>query len=369
MPIQSKSPLVAGLMAWLCLFAVASGAHAQPPAAPTVEAALQQYFASDAADAAVLREAGFGYERLLVAESLPSEMTLAVEVELSGPHRTVRYPLKIERVEPQGTTNWRVDWAPEQAYANALVEYAGGDTLAALGDAKAWHRTERLPAFPIVVADDAFVTPFGAVEAQTGTAKDGGDEIVPPKKLVEHSQRWVGLLLEDEPGAAIIDLLVAPGASWKQVTRAMMAPASLGLFRVYLLGRADRTVVAVPSVAPIFGTQTSPERTAPLVIGMYNVKGGPGFRVRLGDAVLEAETASGCGERMSFCAATLEQFETKTAQLVGDAAASSKTKIAYVMLAATGEFEFADVLPYYPALARALGVPAGKLFVGYIRDE
>lgn len=356
------------LFVFCLVTAFAWPAFAQDTKSKTVEGALQAYFAGDADEGvAVLGKAGFEYERLLVAEMLPSEATVVAEVELAGDAKRLRYPVKLERSLVDGEARWRVGWAPVEAYARALLAVSGEGAGAQIPGGEVWADIRRVPAFPVIVSEQLFVTPFGQVPAEPADGATPEEQLVPPQKLVEHAQRWIGLLLEDDPAPAAVDLMVAPGASWTRTTQALMAPASQGLFKVYMIGQKDDRLVAATAAAPIFGQQSTPQGTAPLIVGVYKAEGGPGVRVKFGDTLVEGEAT--CGERMSFCATSLEEFRQQSANVVGEAVEKADARVAYVMLAATGDFEYAEVLPYFDALSGALGVPTGKIFMGYIAPD
>jgi hypothetical protein len=352
-----------------CLLAVLTaapdGARAQE--APTVEVALQQYFGAESSDEAVeaLRGAGFDYERLLVAESLPSRTTVMVEVELASDSGRLRYPLKLARRDAAEGSSWQVDWAPEPVYARALAALSV-DGLAGFEAPGFWADVERLPAFPVVVLADRFVTPFGAVAAEPAEDAEQPAELAAPEDLFKHAQRWTGMILEDAPGPAGIDLIVGADVSWRRATQAMMAPAAVGLFRLYLVGRAGGDLVALASNAPVMGDDAT-SQSAPLVVGMYPAGDQSAFRIRIGERLLDAEDS--CAERMSLCAQSAEAFELAAVGHVTDALAEEPTKIAYVLFAATADFSVAQVAAHYRALSVSLGVESQKMFLGFIADE
>jgi hypothetical protein len=352
------------------LLVVSTPAFAQNTASTSVQGALQAHFAEDskAVDAAALREGGYAFERMLVAEMLPSEATLFAEVEIARGETRLRYPLKLKRRLDGDQLVWKVSWAPVEAYARGLVEIAGEDALASIGDeGTSWAGIERLPAFPVIVDEAAFVTPYGRVDAPEPS------EVL--KEIGAHAQRWVGLTLEDEPGTANVDLVLGQKASWARATQALMAPASEGLFRTYLVGRTGGKVVAMATAAPV--VRQTADGASPLVVGMYREGDQHAFRMRIGDDVVENSDA--CGDKMAFCTASddsglndsgsLDAFEQQALDHVTEALKQRQTSLAYVMFAATGEFGAGEVARHLAARGRALGVPSSKIFVGYIRGE
>ncbi len=361
----SIPPLIALLIS--TAFLLASPAYAQQSTYPNVESALQAHFSADSNDpaAAVLRKAGYAYERLLVAEMLPSETTVFVEVELAGKDdQTLRYPLKLARKITDGEVGWQVDWAPVEEYARGLVAVGKKDGLAEISAETGWTEIERVPAFPIIVGEQVFVTPYGRVAIST-QADDEESQLAPPKKLAEYAQRWVGLTLEDEPGIANVDLILSPKVTWQRATQGLMAPASFGMFRIYVVGQNEGRIVAFPTAAPV--VRDTPEGASPLVVGMYPAADQRGFRVRIGDKLVASDKA--CAEGMSFCAKTLSDFEQRALDQISAAVAQRQAKIAYVMFAATGDFEASAVANHLIALGRSLGVPSSKIFMGYIGGE
>jgi hypothetical protein len=347
------------ILATLC--AIASPAMAQ---SPTVEGALQTHFGADSDDPAaqVLRKAGYTYERTLVAEMLPSETTLFVEVELARDDTNLRYPLKLARKLDDGEVRWSVDWSPVEDYARGLVAVGKDDALAPINAKTDWTAVERLPAFPVIVGEGVFVTPYGRVATQTQPSDDEAAQLAPPKKLAEHAQRWIGLTLEDEPGTANVDLILSPDVTWQRATTALMAPASFGMFRMYVVGSNDGRPVAFATAAPVL--RQAPDGAAPLVVGMYPAGEQNAFKVRIGDEVVAGEDA--CADAMTFCAKTLADFEQQALDRITAAVTEKQTKLAYVMFATTGDFKASTVANHLIGLGRALGVPTAKIFMGYI---
>ncbi len=361
--------LLMGACAFLVgLFAVP--AHAQQAQARTVESALEHFFDANSHNPSVrkLLDAGFSYNRLLVAERLPSEKALFVEVELGEQDTKIRYPLKLESTAVDDGKRWSVAWSPVLEYAAALANDARQGDLASFGVGEQWSEIQRLPAFPIIVEKAAYVTPYGrvsAVPAQASGAHKSAQapaKLAPPKELVQHAQRWIGLTMEDDPGSANVDLLLGPEASWRHVTEALMAPASLGLFRVYLVGCSKKTIVAVSAVAPV--VKHTRGGTVPIVVGMYAHNPGRAFRVRVGPQLLANQQS--CAKDMTFCAQSTAQFQQKLSLHIHKALAHRNIKVAYVMLAATGDIAAAEVVPYITALGDALSIPHAKIFIGYI---
>lgn len=361
--------MIRTLLLSCCLLLLFAGpAMAEQPASTTVEGALQGYFSQDTEDpaAAVLVESGFAYERMLVAERLPSGASFFVEVELRRDELRFRYPVKLEREGQGDEASWRVEWAPEDEYARALVAMGDIEMLADIEADEPWADIQRLPALPVLVADQAIVTPFGHVSEPPSGSEAADGQLVPPEELVKHAQNWTGLALEDEPGTANADLVIAAGTSWRRVTQALMGPAAVGLFRSYMVGGADGALVALPGVAPVVDGELA-EGVEPLVVGMYPADDGHAFRVRVGDRLIENEDA--CAERMTLCAESAGPFGRQIGEQISAALEEQPAKIGYVMFAATGDLPVEEVASHLRALGDTLGVPPEKLRVGFIAEE
>ncbi|MFW5967011.1 MAG: hypothetical protein ACOCV2_05805 [Persicimonas sp.] len=350
-----------------CLFVLALAPSMAAADAPrTVGAALRGYFSARSEDPAAqkLREAGFAYERMLVAESLPSGLSLMVEVELNRDDTSVRYPLKLKRASQADDAGWRIAWAPEEAYARSLASVENGRSLADI-DGESWAELERLPALPIIVRSGGLITPFGEVAESPSDRVEDAEEIAPPDKLGEHIESWVGLVLEDAPGPAAVDLIVDQGVSWRQTTRAMMGPASLGLFRIYLVGAADGGLSAQSAVAPVRGEQ---DEAVTLVVGMYGSEDSEVYRVRVGGDLIDDGRDCEEGVEATFCADSDEGFRDGLEEVVLPALAEGDTDIAMITFGATGDISTAELAERRLAMADALGVPVDKTFVGFIGE-
>lgn len=353
------------VLAIVTLFALP--AKAELPASPTVEGALQSYFApsSEEPAAAVLSESGLSYERMLTAEVLPGGSSLFVEVELRRDGLGLRYPLKLKREKGDGGA-WRVEWAPAEEYARGLVALGDTTMLASMASEEAWARIERLPSLPVLVSDQILVTPFGPISESATPGPRTTDDLAPPEELVEHTQRWAGLVLKDDPGPAGVDLILARNTTWRRLMQALMAPAAAGLYRAYLVGQAEGQLVASSSIAPVVGGDL-PEGVEPLIVGMYPAAGERAFRVRIGERIIEGVEA--CEEGMTRCVNSPQELEDELADPIRGELGERPVKIGYVMFAATGDTSAALVASYLPALAAAIGVASDKVVIGLIGDE
>lgn len=352
--------IAAALIALAPAVAAAQAAPDAPvDASPTVEGALQDFFEA----APYFPDDPWTYERLLVAERLPSGRTLAVEVELRYQDRRLRLPLKLEQTE----AGWRVVWAPTRAYAIALREVATHQAPETGHGAQAWADLQRLPAMPIVVLGEAAHTPFGSENDGAMDTEIGRSEAVRADRLVsEHAQLWVGQFLEEDPAPAGVDYIGHGGSDWYDVTSTIMAPASLGLFRVYLVGQADGQLVALPTIAPVKSAR--PQGVAPLVIGLYPLDDDRvGVRVGVGGQVQVPDAP--CAPEMSLCVADPAALGSSLPAVVKAAAASTEAPVGYVMVAGTAELRAEQMLQHLPAVASALELPVSKIFIGYIRRE
>jgi hypothetical protein len=276
---------------------------------------------------------------------------------------------------------WRVVWGPEEVYARALADAATNKKFAKTRAGRPWSEIPRLPAFPIIVGREFMVTPFGKIAAEDGSAGEKAG-IRPPAKLVQHAQRWTGRTLQDDPGSANVDVLLLAGASWKRATRALMAPAMEGLFRIYLVGRGAAGLVGFAAAAPVFGELAS--KGAALVVAMSSGEEKPGgvqveggkdaaryaFRIRVGENLLAStekpEKENSCAPEATFCAGSVADFKTKLRARVQAAMSRHKVRVGQVVLAATGGVPAATVVRFLGATVDSLGLPTGKIFMGYI---
>lgn len=381
-PMRHFRPIV-GAALLLLGTSVAAPAYAQAPSpkagaqsaqktARTVEGALRAYFSADTAAANAFRAAGLDYRRILIAHRLPSADRLIVEVELGNGPTALRYPLRLkDDSAAKDGSQWRVDWAPDDAYARALAEAAQNGRFAQAGAGRGWSEIQRLPAFPVLVGADFFVTPYGRIAvdpAAEGAEPSAG--LDPPEDLGKHAQRWTGMLLQDDPGSANIDIILADGATWKRATQALLPAAMVGLVRAYYIGQDEGALVATSTVAPVFKQMVSGDAT--LVIGVSPTEKARryGVRLRLGGQALApaAEKSGECPESATFCASTDGDFAPQLQAQARQLKAANTTP-AYVMLAASGDILAADMLHYLASARVVFELGAGKIVVGYIAPQ
>lgn len=326
----------------------------------TLRAAFEGSTSEGHASLAVLRSAGMQYGGYAVAERLPRTGAYLTEVRLSREDELVRFPLKVVRAEGSG---WEFEWTPRRAYAKSLVAFLRGD-VPALPDRYlgSWGEGERLPALPLVVRKDSIVSPFGVVPLGNATG------VEPPEALGKHVVRWVDSVLERDEAAAGVDLLVAPEIPWIQVTRALFAAASAGLFRVYFVVRrqSDGALASVPALAPVFESGRAPEDASSFIVGLDAARP-PQIRVNVGGTLLEP--LADCASGVSLCPDEPAAFAERLPELVRKRFEGRAPNISHVMMAASGGVAFGDVVEYAVRVPGALGIPAEKLFLGHIGEE
>ena len=364
------------LGALLAAPAQAQTAGAQPGAV-TVQAAIEAYFSpeSDAEAAKIFRAANLDYRRLLVAHRLPSDVALLAEVELAHGAMALRYPLRLEDISAsKNGSSWRVDWAPEAAYARALVRAAGEAELARTGAGQPWSEIQRLPAFGIIVGSDFFVTPFGRIE-DAPAGKDGAPSrgLQSAPQLHKHAQRWTGMLLQDDPGSANVDVILRAGVSWERATQAVLPAAMVGLARIYLVSMRDAAPLGFVVVAPVLKEMISGESM--LVLGVVPVDQAgvdPRYRIRIRvDAQDVAKTSDAqpeCPGEATFCAISDGDFAAQLGALAPQLKAV-RAAPGYVMLAASQGVPAEVMLRFMAHTHEILELPIGKMVLGYIAAE
>lgn len=364
----------------LATFFCAPAQAQTPPAAPgaaTVQGAIEAYFSpeSDAEAARIFRAANLDLRRLLVAHRLLMESALLVEVELAHGATALRYPLRLEDTSPRKNgTRWRVDWAPDVAYARALVQAAAGGELAQSGAGQPWSQIQRLPAFGIIVGADFFVTPFGRIEdapAAEDAAPGGG--LRPAPQLHKHAQRWTGMLLFDDPGSANVDVILRTGVSWERVTQAVLPAAMVGLARIYLVSTRDGAPLAFSLVAPVLKQVISGASTRVIGVTPVGQTGAdPRYRVRVRVGEKQVEKTAGasgqCPGEATFCATSDDDFAAQLGALAPQLKAAEKTS-EYVLFAASAGVPAEVMLKFMARAYALLELPVGKMLLGYIAAE
>lgn len=319
----------------------------------------------DALDALV--RSGAEFERVLVAEVTPDNRGVVAELEFSYEGRAFRFPIKLDRSEPKASARWTVSWTPEPAYARALIGAIQAGPLPSTDIGDPWAELARLPALPVIVRSDTVFTPFGRGALIDNANVPESQALMPPAAVAKAAQRWVGSVLGEDPGPAAVDLMVDPEASWKDLSRVIMGASSSGLFRLQILQQGPEQLVASPAAAPVFGSGRSAEDTAPLVVAMLPHEDGAAFRVRIGDR--EFRPAEPCRPDVSFCADSPDAYRASLAQAVKSLVAESDTRISYVMFAAGADTTVGEGVSYFQRTHGALGIPQGKVFLGYLSDD
>ncbi|MGM0558210.1 MAG: hypothetical protein ACQEVA_17630 [Myxococcota bacterium] len=338
--------------------------------APTMQAALEQALASEGgADDSldVLIRSGATFEKVLVAEVTPDNRGVVADLGFDYEGRKFRFPVKLERSEPSAAATWRVAWLPDPEYARALIGAVQGGPLPRSDDGAVWVDAIHLPSLPVIVRSDSVFTPYGrgALVAEARAPED--QKLMPPPAVAKAAQRWVGMLLSEDPAPASVDLMIDPRASWRDLSRVVMGVSAIGLFRIHVIQQGPDQLLMLPGAAPVFGTETTPEDAAPLVVAMFPHEDGAAFRVRIGDQ--EYRPPESCAKDVSFCADSPDSYRASLAQAVESLVARSETRIAYVMFAAGPNTTVGEGLSYFQRTHGALGIPESKVFLGYIDED
>lgn len=363
-------PIIALVIGLALLVPTWALAQSEATGAPTMQNALERALAAeggtdDALDALV--RSGAKFERVLVAEVTPDNRGVVAELEFSYEGRAFRFPVKLDRSEPKASARWTVSWTPEPAYARALIGTIQAGPLPSTDIGDPWAEQARLPALPVIVRSDAVFTPFGRGALIDEARAPKEQALMPPASVVKAAQRWVGGVLAEDPAPAGVDLLIDRAASWKDLSRVVMGVSSSGLFRIYLIRQGPRQLLSLPAAAPVFDTGTRADDAAPLVVAMFPHDDGFAFRIRIGDQ--EYRPDDPCRPGASFCADSPRTYEASLAKTVEDLASKSDVSISYVMFAAGSQTTAGDGLSYFARTHSALGIPEGKVFLGYVGDD
>lgn len=309
----------------------------------------------------LLRRLGVDYRGYLVVERLPRSGAYLTEVHLHWRDRNLRLPIQVAR----SADGWRLTWAPERSYVEALLELVreDGPVSADARSLDSWAGAQRMPALPVVLFENRAVTPFGSITL----SERAGVRV--PKRLGKDIRRWVDEILEGDPGPASIDLLAAGETPWRHVTKILFGAATAGLFRLHLIVRQDDSneLRTVSFLAPVFESGRTPNQETSFVAGMYGSSPAR-FRISAAGRHLEASDED-CPEAASLCPASPEAFGKRLTTLVETSFDGRRPNISHVMFAATGAVELREALPYLLRLPSALGIPPRKLYLGHIGDE
>jgi hypothetical protein len=348
------------LIAALCLTLTASSASALDGG---LDASLKAEIArGDLPAGAALAKRGAKLVGVLGIERLPRGAWMAeLEVQTARGLRA-RLPVKLARVAPNKegcSATWRVVWAPEPDYIEAMLSITAGALPAHQDGSPAWVAAGRLPAMPVIATKTRLITPFGAMTWDAGELPPNMPAsaalLAPPASLVPHLNRWFNEVLEGEPGAASVDLLADGGLEWVNVQRLLLGAGSQGAFLVHVITSAPDGLHATPMMAPIFGSVPEPQRPHPLTVSLLSVDP-QGAEVR----VSYRGTALGATLRYATPAKLAEALPGIAADV---------PEIAHLFIGAPGAMTLGDVLGWIAPLPAAVKLPPARVFVGYVKDR
>lgn len=311
---------------------------------------------------------GATYGGLLAVDALPGG-GWAAEIEIRYKSLGVRYPVKLRRLDEGDCDNWVVDWTPNEAFSTALLNMVSSGALPEAPSSKPWSDHARLPSLPILLTRDKMITPYGTIDvvrelAELDTTQKGAS-IAPPPSLIKHTRKWLEGFLENDDGAASVDVIADRRATWRDMTRIVFGVSSVGFYKLYLVSsREDGSLGAVETAAPIFGSLPGVKKPVPLVLGYYPLEGQTGFRVSQGSAVLEDEGA--CDPEMSFCVADGGEFDARLGALAASMRAKKPDNPSFAMFATTGDVQVGAAIGWLERVGAGLAIPQRRVFIGYI---
>lgn len=302
---------------------------------------------------------------VLGVEQLPRGAWMAELEVLTGKNLRVRIPVKLARDAPKQvgcSAVWRVIWAPEPAYIEAMISITSGALPAHTGIAPLWTSAGRLPALPVIATKARIITPFGSVNWDAGelpvnmpaTAR----ELAPPKALLTHMQRWFGDVLEGEPGAASLDLLAEGGLDWLSVQRILLGAGSQGAFVMHVITSGPDGLHAAPLMAPIFGSIPEPQRPHPLTITLLE-------RVGAQVSVRVSHRGRVIGDQQTLLVADPDALAAALPALIAAALPEPK----HLFIGAPGAMTLSEVLAWVAPLPGAVGVSPERVFVGFVKAK
>ncbi|MFU8806108.1 MAG: hypothetical protein ACNA8W_20015 [Bradymonadaceae bacterium] len=293
--------------------------------------------------------------RVLQAEFVRDGQEAVVEVGFEAHGKGVRLPLKFRRA-PGG---WEPAWAPETVYVEAMLNMARSESLPISSETTAWSEVKRLPSLPLIVTRQQVITPFGSMQL------DESSELLPPEELVRHVQRWMREILREAPGPAGVDIIADARIDWHDFTRVLMAPASMGFFRVHLITRSleGSLIGAVTANIPVFATGI-PRGLHILTVGLYRAGSQWGVSVATEDGPIIDETA--CAAGVSFCVRDVSEIEEPFRQVLTKMEAALED-FTHLMFATGPTTDLETVMPYLEKLLSEVDFEDGKLFLGYIQ--
>lgn len=356
----------------ILLLAIPSVAFAQQSTiTKTVEEAMTS---GDHAGIKELSSRGAKIKEVLSVEHLPKGGVAAeLLVEFKG--KSLRYPVKLMRTAThercdKDVMGWQVTQAPDKAFTSALLNVlTSGQLPQTTADLPAWTKETRLPALPVVVTQSSIFTPYGKIawsvlEQEIDPASPMA-EVAPPQELVKHSQRWVNDFLEEEPGAAAVDLVLDRRISWQLLNRTIFGVSSVGLYRLNLITETSDGFNTLAASAPVFGSLPGVEKPVPLVLGYYPVGENHGWRVSQGKAVLHEDDS--CDAEMSFCTTSEQAFIEKFGALSKRMRAKKPTNPSFATFATTKDVTVEQAVVFWQHAAVALGILERRIFLSYIK--
>lgn len=388
------SALLCGILA-LPATAQESSMSRDTTSATTMELALAHAMNSstqkELAGLRTLKERGAVIADVLTVEHLPRG-GVAAEVLVTFKQKSLRYPVKFARTESFSNTQdgceidekdrpaqggWRVSYAPSSEFTSALLNVITSGALPSYDasikqELEVWHEVARLPTFPVVVTQKTLFTPYGKfawedLEDEIDPSSPSA-EVQPPQALVTHARRWTEEFLEEEQGAASVDLVMDGRVSWQQLNRVVFGVSSMGLYRLsILLSETTGALRVLEASAPVFGSLALEDGTPPLVLGYYPLLQGTkhGWRVSQGKAILKKPDT--CDEEMSFCTDDVEAFYERFEALAASMRAKKPENPSFATLATTKDVTLSEALVFWQHAGAALGLPPKRVFISYIK--
>jgi hypothetical protein len=354
------------------------------------------------------------------------DVTLRYPVALQQ-HRVERAKEEGEEGSRRCPPRWSVRWTPKPVYARGLLNMIDSGALPGIAGSTrvpGWTEGARLPALPVIVTRVQLLTPFGDISLVPASERRGEDDrgggggpatLAPPEELGKHIESWFVEVLGREPGAAAVDLICDRRVRWETLTRVIFGVASAGMYRLSILTRSGTELGALEATAPVRTAAGDPR--GELVVALYSLGGGDlGARIARAGEVVEATEP--CAPEMSFCPdgpddfiaelgrilagdagqadagqADAEEADTTGGEGASDAAGDEARSEAdddaaksdasesedatasgeepegptRAMFASHAGVSLEQLVPYLARLAPALGLPAHRIVLGFIR--
>jgi hypothetical protein len=321
-------------------------ATAQP-----LEVALARAFDENGEGLRLLREAGAEYRRVLTLERLPSGNYLA-EVQIDVDERPVRYPLKLTRT----SSGWSIVWQPTGAYAAGLASMVKSGSLPDARGATVWTNLQRLPALPIIGTRSRIISPFGEVDpADAAEGKSQGDLDLSPQ-LVRHVQRWVNVVLDQDPAPAGFDLILDRQTDWRFANKLLFNASVVGLYQIALVVNGEDELSVVELSSPV---STRSGEAAPTVVAVYGLDGERfGLRISVDGELVERKGA--CAVGMTLCIAEASELPDALERVIQPGGHRA-------MFAAQGDVRVGDAVALVAAFVDFMGLPDYHVLMGYVQ--